>query len=220
MVKWFSSWWNQTLGWQRVNSTVPAFSSAFFNLIWNTLSKALCFILCAVYLPCHCSGFWFPIKVFCCSCYCFQLMWSRFPPAIGCCLSSSGIRLIISMCSHSFYRYTQGSGHLLREITLKGLVPCHTNVCTHWLAWLPKTQPYSTSVLCWWAEKPQKRIILVSVRWTMANTCDWPAVKNWLWCVFIQVENFSCIVCVTVWCSLLSYCDDLWFQQKCLLKKN
>lgn len=63
-------------------------------------------------LSCHGPGFRCPIRVLCCLCFCFQLMWSRSPPASLCCLSSSGIRLIISMCSHSIYRYTQGSGHL------------------------------------------------------------------------------------------------------------
>lgn len=134
--------------------------------------------------------------------------WSHFPPAIVCCVSCSGIRLIISMSSHSYNRYTQAMSpwseislkrscplphkHTTRTLTLTGFtVPMSCFTCmTLKLLDSHELEKQPTLWLRWWAEKLKAQLIILV---SLASQWDelWP-VKNWLWqccvllCQFVQ----------------------------------
>lgn len=118
MLKLFSNWWSQKLVWPRVKSHK---SQLFHHLLtWSQTHTyrahaIIQFVSYNVYpllhplsLSCHVLVLmpYQSLLLF------FQLIWSLFPPAITYCLSYSGIRLIILVCSHSSYHYAQRSGHL------------------------------------------------------------------------------------------------------------
>lgn len=125
----------------RVNSVF----SSVINLVWREEHAKMPFVsynehLLSVWSLMSRPHSLMPHQIFCESCFC--LLHFTVEPAIVCCLSCSGMTLIISMSSHSFYWYAQGSGHLSMKGNLfeKDLSPAthtHTHTYCNWFYFLP-----------------------------------------------------------------------------------